>query len=607
LIIFGLPLDFANTIGLLALLSVIPLIILYLLRPKPVVIKISSVMFLFGGEKKEKRFKTIRRFIKDPLFLIQLLVLLLLGIAAAEPFTLISEEAAGGQTAIVLDASASMQADQRFEEAISEAQKFLTSKNTLILAENIPVVALRNTPKQTATETLTHLTPRAGEADLSRAILLATRYLSEGGRIIVISDFSHYIGDNPEIAAGIARGSGFDVQFVQVTGGAENVGIVDGWFEGTSYNLLIHNYNEESKTITLTIKAEGKELLREERTLPPESSEPFTIENLPEGKTTIILTPQDDLNLDNTAYIITPRSLEKKLLHISQGKSPSLTALQLLEPTVKTEQKPDYTGDLSQYGITIITKPTELSQFNNYVKSGGVLVVLASKDLENSDLLPLTLKGVANQTSLNILSTNPLTENLDPNIEIKRHIKATPRPGAVVLAEAGDGSPMLAYWNIGGGKVLYIGFAEPEGDPYDPFTAWNSFHATPTYPLFWKNLIEWSTGSIDVNKFNLRAGALKQYPQVVKVTTPTTTLTTDTVLFDETGFYTTPQGEVAVNLYSREESNITPTTTPLLQESRIKYLPGISEVPRPLDTYLVLAGILFILLELYYLRWRGEL
>ena len=612
--VLGLPLNFANVAGLFALLSIIPLIILYLLRPKPHVIKIPSVMFLFDAEKEKKRFSTIRRFIKDPLFLLQLLVLILLALAVAEPFVLSEDDVGFGHTVIVLDASASMQADGRFDKAITEAGKFLSKKNTIILAENIPVVILRESPKQTASEALSQLTKHACEADLSSAILLATKYLGEGGRIVVISDFSYFIGDNPEVVAGIARGSGIDVQLVPVSGGRENAGIVDGWFAGTDYNTIVHNYNEQDKVITLTVTTNNKEVLTKTRTISPQSSEPFVIQHLPEGKTIITLAPGDDFLVDNVAHIIIPSTLKKNVLHVSDsdGESPSLVALRLFEPAVKTDQvSPDSLDALefSDYGIVILTKTSQVDELTNYVKSGGVLVVLASESLKNSDLLPVTLRGIANRTTLNILSENPLTENLDSNIEITRHLEASAKQGAIVLAEAGDESPIVAYWNIGRGSVIYIGFAEPGKNPYDPLNpeVWNSFHATPVYPLFWQNLIEWSTGSIDINEFNLRAGTVKQYSTPVTIKTPTSNITTETVLFDEVGFYTMPKGEVAVNLYSKDESDITETMNLTIEETRIRYAPGITEIPKELDKYLIVAGILFILLELYYLRWRGEL
>ena len=610
--VFGLPLGFANTMGLLALFSIVPLVILYLLRPKPVVLKIPSIMFLFDFEDEKKRFSTIRRFVKDPLFLIQLLVLLLLALAVGEPFVLGDEEVGGGHTVIVFDVSASMQSDGRFDSAKEEAERFLSKKNTIILAGSIPVVVLRESPKESASSALLDLSPRAGEADLSRAILLGMRYLGEGGRIVVISDFAHFIGDDPLVAAGIARGSGIDVELVRVTGGDENVGIVDGWFEGTGYNLLIHNYNPRSEKITLSVTAGGSTLLEETRVIGAGSSEPFLIRDLPQGRTVVSIAEEDSLMVDNTIHVVIPASLEKKVLHVSNGSSPSLVALRLFEPVVTTDQVPvGFAGGSEGYAITVLSEPESgsLDGFDDYVKSGGVLVVLASEGLSNSDLLPVTIKGVANRTTLNILTSNVLSENFNPDIEITRHLVASEKPGSVVLAEAGDGSVILAHWMIGRGRVIYLGLAEPKGDLYDPLNpeAWNSFHATPTYPLFWQNLVEWSAGSIDVNEFNLRAGAVREYPQPITVKTPTIEVTAETVLFDEVGIYETPAGEIAVNLLNQDESDITRSTNMTIEETRVSYALAVTEVARNLDRYFIIAGLLFILLELYYLYWRGDL
>src|SRR3990172_2115445 len=165
------PVQFANQLGLYALLSIIPLIIIYLLRPRPLKIKIPSLMFLMDIEKK-KRLNVFRKFLKDPLFLIQLFVLTLVSLAIAEPFIMANEQAGGGSTVIVLDASASMQADGRFEKAVAEANKFLSSKNTVILAENVPVMVMKEAPAGSAADALTKLKAKATTSDLSSAILL---------------------------------------------------------------------------------------------------------------------------------------------------------------------------------------------------------------------------------------------------------------------------------------------------------------------------------------------------------------------------------------------------------------------------------------------------
>src|SRR5574341_828797 len=143
--LYGSTVQFANQAGLYALLSIIPLIIIYLLRPRPLKIKIPSLMFLMDIERK-KRLNVFRKFLKDPLFLIQLLVLTLVSLAVAAPFIMADEEAGGGHTVIILDASASMQADGRFERAAEQADKFLSSRNTLILAENLPVMVMKEAP-----------------------------------------------------------------------------------------------------------------------------------------------------------------------------------------------------------------------------------------------------------------------------------------------------------------------------------------------------------------------------------------------------------------------------------------------------------------------------
>jgi hypothetical protein len=93
--------------ALLGLLSVIPLIIIYLIRPRPKEMLFSSTIFLREGEAE--RSAVLSRLIKDPLFWVQLLVLCSLSIAAAGPYT-VSLQPSQSHLVVVLDISASMQA-----------------------------------------------------------------------------------------------------------------------------------------------------------------------------------------------------------------------------------------------------------------------------------------------------------------------------------------------------------------------------------------------------------------------------------------------------------------------------------------------------------------
>ncbi|WP_370573582.1 BatA domain-containing protein, partial [Methanomethylovorans sp.] len=133
---------FETPLALLALASVIPLIILYLLRPKPLLVRIPSLMFLMQAEEKKRFFTSITKLIKDPLFLIQLLVLILLALAAAAPYLITNEPLSDEHTVLVIDMSASMQTENRFQEAISKAEDYVSKENSIVLAHNIPVTLL---------------------------------------------------------------------------------------------------------------------------------------------------------------------------------------------------------------------------------------------------------------------------------------------------------------------------------------------------------------------------------------------------------------------------------------------------------------------------------
>jgi len=61
---------FETPLALAALLSVIPLIVIYMLRPKPKVLSIPSLMFVLKLERERKRvYASLTKIVQDPLFL----------------------------------------------------------------------------------------------------------------------------------------------------------------------------------------------------------------------------------------------------------------------------------------------------------------------------------------------------------------------------------------------------------------------------------------------------------------------------------------------------------------------------------------------------------
>ncbi len=605
------PVNFANTLGLYALLSIIPLILIYLLRPRPLKIKIPSLMFLFELEKR-KRLIVLRKFIKDPLFLIQLFVLIMVSLAVAEPFIISEEEAGGGSTVIVLDASASMQADGRFEKAVEQAKNFLSSKNTIILAESVPVMVIRESPSGSASDALGKLKAKATEADISSAILLGRRMLPEGGRIVVLSDFASFIGDSPDIARKLAEASGINVVFVTVSGRTDNVGIVNGWFESGNYKIDIKNFNADSKDVRIDVTTDSKSVLSSTLNIKGQSSGFFEISNLQPGETKISLGVEDALPVDNNAYVIIPESVKRDILYIADdAKKPSLIALGLIPYT--TVKQVDTSGIPALSGIIFVS--AALSQeaaksLADYVNGGGNAVVIATPDLKDMEMLPIELDSLANSTSLTVVQPSRITEGINiEKTDVRKHFKARLKPGATALVEGSDGSAMLAYWKFGRGTVIYSGLADPRGNIFDPLNenVWNDFHAQPDYPLFWKQMLEWISGSLDVSEYNAKTGQFIKLPAASDIKTPGSSINTDLLLLDEVGIYGLPDKEVAVNLYDEKESNLAGGIPQAAEQKELTFNPQIIRAPKYFDIYLIMLAMFLVFFELYYLHWRGEL
>ncbi len=620
---FANPVQFANTAGLYALLSIIPLIIIYLLRPRPKKLKIPSLMFLFDLEKK-KRLNIFRKFLKDPLFFIQLLVLILVSLAVALPFIMANQEAGGGSTVVILDASGSMQAktaagNTRFESAVDEAQKFLSAKNTIILAESVPLMVMQDAPSGSASDALKKLKAKATSVDLSSAILLGRRILPEGGRIVVLSDFTSWIGDDPSVARALAESNGINVNFVTISGRTDNIGIVNGWFESNGdYTIVIKNFNAQAQDVKIDVTTDNSNVLSNTLNLKGQGSQNFAISNLT-GTTKIALGADDALPLDNNAYVIIPTSVKHDLLYITDNvKSPSVVALGLTPFTKVKKTDTKNIPSMPDYSIVFVssTLPTDAMQsLSDYVKGGGNAVIIASPGLNDTELLPVTLDSLSNGTSLNVVLPTMITNGIAiDKINVKKHFNATLKRGAVSLVEGGDNTVMLAYWKFGKGMVIYSGLADPIGDNiYDPLNdnIWNDFHSHADYPLFWKQMLEWISGSLDVSEYNANTGQFIKLPATQTVKTPTDSVTTDLLLLDEVGIFGLPDKNVAVNLYDETESNLAPAgLTPAANPTStnaIAYNVQVIRKPDYLDVYLIIAGMFLVFLELYYLHWRGEL
>ncbi|HII91248.1 MAG TPA: hypothetical protein HA262_03535 [Methanosarcina sp.] len=623
---------FENPLALAALLSVIPLIIIYMLRPRPTVLAIPSLMFVLKLERERKRvYASLTKIVRDPLFLIQLLMLILLSIGAAGYYYTSQEPLSGEHTVLVLDTSASMQVDSRFDDAVKIADGYVSKKNSIILASDTPLLALEGGDASSAKDILSKVKPGAGTADLSAAITTGMRSLStEGGRIIVISDFTNYKGDDPVASKNLAESYGISVNFVKVGGPADNIGIINGWIEATDgkygYTGVIKNYKDHSESVKIETGrgTSGNSSTSFSLDVPAGGTKQFTLENLGPGVTTVQLDVKDSLPVDNKAYISIPETSNQRILYVTDnGKLPSKTALSLLPNSNLTVSKsvPDM---LDNYTLVVLAQKktpignSSVERIESYVRNGGNAVFIVSGALvpekTDVDLLkilpvkPLKLDNDENGLGIKeVLKSSITTDIRSDEISVRKYLNATERTGSTTLVTLDNGVPLLSYWQVGKGTVFYMGLSDELGED-----SWNNFHNLPEYPVFWIKLVQWLGGTGDISEYNLNTGTLNSLSKTEEIRTPSKTFTSNRVLFDEAGIYELSGKKIAVNLYNDRESNTTVDASELIKRAVAEDGPKIVKedsytAKNDITDYLIGFMFLFILLEILIVRQRGEL
>ena len=170
-------LPFARPFGLMALIAVAVFIILYLRRPKPQDKVIPSLMFIIKDDKRSKQYSFFQKLMTNLLFLLQLLSILGLASVAAAPFVKLKYDTTLENTVVILDVSASMQAKEngasRFDKAVEGAKKVLSGRNSIIMAENSPLIVLEGESTEIALDVLSKIKARATTTNIGDALLLA--------------------------------------------------------------------------------------------------------------------------------------------------------------------------------------------------------------------------------------------------------------------------------------------------------------------------------------------------------------------------------------------------------------------------------------------------
>ncbi|MBI2676050.1 MAG: BatA domain-containing protein [Candidatus Aenigmarchaeota archaeon] len=608
---------FLNPYGLLGLLALIPLIIIYLKRPRPRKIAFPSIEFIMGARKRKSLFSFLSYFIQDYLFLLQVLIFIIFAAAMAYPYVSMKQSEAVSNAVIILDASASMQTIHkdntgveidkrtRFERAKQTAVQNLADINTVILAADFPEALVTEADKGTATRLIQEARPKSTLTNLYDAMILGDDYLEgKQGKVVVISDFLHNANDRSLLTArSILESKGIAVEFRSLAGNASNAGIVDVKVEGKKVRIKVKNFNQKPLASTVAYGETSKTF----------NIDPLGLESIEldarEGASEISLLPEDDFMPDNRAYISMQQNASVRLLLITNNRSRFLyTALELL-PGVKVDVAEPPVIPRLDYEIFILHNiepgkllPGAVKDIAEKVGKGAGVVIAAHRGMENIDyreLVDLQAKRVKKPLQA-IRKESRLTEGMDFG-RVGEYYDVS-FPNTTELAYGNDGNrsaPLIAFAAKGSGTILYYGLDE----------ASSSFHYELLYPVFWKRMIEQMAGKLDERQLNMKTGSILSLDGLKEVEYPDGSKSASkTLVLDQSGIYTIrPEGKkIAANLAQEMESAVSSAFAS--EESKKLLSPAAQEREAKVEmTHLAaLLLLLLLFLELFILKYRGD-
>jgi hypothetical protein len=598
---FG-PVNIGNSSGLWALLALVPLIILYLIRPKPKRMAIPSLMFFMRSSGARKLTSFLKQITRDWLFLIQLILLLALVLTFSEPFTNYQHDVTATNTVIVIDVSASSWTAEgsrtRFDLAIAQAKKVLGSKNTIILAKGVPFIALQDATSQETTKFLNSLAPRQTVSRIGEAVILAGEALGSEGRVIVISDFINTGGQDPDIAKAVLETKGLVVDFINVgTIGKSNVGIVQLDAGNEQTTIYVKNYNKQEVNTNLVVGASQTAL-----SIPGQGIETYSFQT-PPGVTRLELGIRDDLLVDNVAYLSAPPGGRAQVNLISSNVSTFLRNALLASGELEmTVSKPPVIEE-GVFDVFVINNvdmaqllPGTFEDLMQKAENGATVIVAVQENSDRIDyrgLLPMRLSGKGGGGFVSVEQLNRFTKNIDFG-KADFVFQAEPVGDQAIITTVND-VPAISIKSVGNGKLVYYGIPES-----------SEFKYSPHFPIFWTELMKFVTEQQDVRNLNFKAGDTLLLDEEQKIKTPTRTVKMAALVLDESGVYELEDRIIAVNLVDEVESNVN-LEEPVGTKSTDYELKPVKETREFSWTiWLLIIGLVFVMFEVFFVKYRGD-
>ncbi|MBU0536030.1 MAG: BatA and WFA domain-containing protein [Nanoarchaeota archaeon] len=610
--------EFGFSLGAWAFTSLVVLLIIYLIRPRPKDMTIPSLMFIIKESGKSIKSSFLEKLLKNLIFLLQIIALSALAFAIMQPIINISYDSAAANTVIILDASASMGAHdgKRFKDAVDIAKSSMKGDVSIVLAEEFPILLLNNGNPSKAKSLLSQIGPKDVATNLGDAMLLSKDLLKgEEGRVIVLSDFAYTTGPDPNVVRKIIEADGATVDMVNVGEKGDNLGIIDMILTKYETVIFIKNYNDIDKDITMSVINYDQEKKKVSMSVQAHSISSFTFQT-PEGKTEVKINEEDDLISDNSVFISIPEMTKIKVLIITNNLNTYLkNALEASKDVTVQIAEPPIIPEFDDFDVVIlgaiegnkILTGTH-DDLENFVKKGKAVIVTANSDshiTNYENLIPVKLIERVDQVSTKIYpfaesreDIYGFEEDLTEFGSTNQYFVAQAENNSVVYAVTSDNNPVIVTANRGEGTIVYYGLVDKMA----------TFKSSPSYPVFWNELVTSLAGTESVNNFNYPTGKILVLGEEVKVNTPDESIKTDRLLLDGAGFYTYNDRTISANLLNEIESDINLETD---FETKASHQYGAEKVERQKDVnienYLILLALAAMLVELFIVKYRGDL
>ncbi|WP_226023508.1 DUF7408 domain-containing protein [Halomicrobium salinisoli] len=590
-----------DPLGLVALAALVPLVLLYLVRPDPRELALPTVEFLTEDEDDGGSNTVLRRFNRDLLFLVQALAIALVALALASPYVTDTAPRSPEETVVVLDASASMGTETgdgtRFERARRAARADVDGPTTVVVAGGGPRRLVREGGPETARRAIGDLGVTQAPGDLRRAISMAARGAQEGTHVAVYSDFAG--GEGWRSAVEAARATGATVDLRQFDGGGEdNVGFVDRSVDDGRATLRVRNLGAEPATRTVELADQRRRV-----ELEPGDVRSVTFD-VPAGGGTATLSPGDSLPADDRVPVGAPGDESVDVLLLTNGDERYLrTALAVADGVSLTVERPPaaVSGD---YDVVVFGNVTPdevldgtLATARETVADGGGVAVLAQRETGSvgyGDLLAVETGDVADEPRVDDVERHRLTDGVDfPAPEAA--LGGSPRDARTHVT-LDDGTPLLATATRGDGRVLYLGYLAND----------TSFREGYRYPVFWKRAVYHLADRPRTAELNRETGATLTAGNDTEIGRPGGEAVTGAADLDRVGFYEVGGDRVGAALLDRRESNATAPDASEVADAGYER-ERTRTVERDLTPAVAAATVLVVLAELVVLRRRGDL